>query len=344
VTEYADGGVGRSNLLTVEHLRTSIGTQTGTVYAVDDVSFSVARGETLGIVGESGSGKSIMARSVLGMLPPYSVRSGRIDFDGRDLLTLRGRESEALWGKQIGMIFQDPSRSLNPVVRIGRQLTEGMRRHLGIGKSEATARAVQLLDDVGVPDPERRLRNYPIQMSGGMQQRVMIAIALSCEPALLIADEPTTALDVTIQRQILDLLERQCNARDMAMVLISHDLGMVLGRADKVAVMYSGRVMEYGGTAEVFEAPRHRYSEALLQATPSMSTARHSRLAVIEGTMPNPRNPPSGCRFASRCRHVQSDCRDPGPASLVIDDGTHQHACLHPHSARSFGRRKLEVS
>ncbi|MDP3892732.1 ABC transporter ATP-binding protein, partial [Nocardioides sp.] len=285
-------------LLDVQNLRTYIGTPTGVVRAVDDVTLSMGRGEALGIVGESGSGKSVMARSIMGLMAPNAGRSGRIDFEGVDLLGLDDKQMRELWGNKIAMVFQDPSRSLNPVVRVERQLTEGMRRHLGVGRSEARTRAVKLLNEVGVPDPERRLNNYPLQMSGGMRQRVMIAVALSCEPDLLIADEPTTALDVTIQRQILDLLESLRRTRGMSMILISHDLGIVTGRTDRVAIMYAGRIMEQGRTREVFSAPRHRYTEALLEATPSIHLPRHSRLRVIEGSLPSTESPPEGCRFA----------------------------------------------
>lgn len=260
------------SLLEVKNLRAYIGTPRGTVRAVDDVSFTVDAGQALGIVGESGSGKSVLARAVMGLMPPRSARSGEVTFQGRDLLALSKKESLDIWGKQIAMVFQDPGRSLNPVVRVERQLTEGMRRHLGITRSEAHGRALDLLREVRVPDPERRLRNYPHEMSGGMRQRVMIAIALACEPDLLIADEPTTALDVTIQRQILDLLRRIQRERGMAMMLISHDLAVVAGRTDRVSVMYAGRLAEIGSTREIFEDPRHRYTEALLGATPPSTT------------------------------------------------------------------------
>ncbi|PXW24150.1 UNVERIFIED_CONTAM: peptide/nickel transport system ATP-binding protein [Williamsia faeni] len=320
---------GATPLLEVNNLRAYIGTARGTVRAVDDVSLSLQTGQALGIVGESGSGKSVMARAIMGLMPPRSARSGEVTFQGRDLLALKKKEKLEVWGKQIAMVFQDPGRSLNPVVRVERQLTEGMRKHLGIGRSEATGRALQLLQEVGVPDPQRRLRNYPHEMSGGMRQRVMIAIALACEPDLLIADEPTTALDVTIQRQILDLLRRVQKERDMGMMLISHDLAVVAGRTDRVSVMYAGRLAEVGATRTVFDSPMHRYTHALLGATPTIDHTRHAPLRVISGSLPDPTSPPQGCRFASRCEHAQSDCLTPGPV-LESVGADHEVACLHP--------------
>jgi peptide/nickel transport system ATP-binding protein len=320
-------------LLEVDRLHTYIPTPSGVVKAVDDVSLSLYPGEAVGIVGESGSGKSVLARSIMGLLPPKVVRSGRIAFDGRDLLSNDRAALEAMWGRRIAIVFQDPSRSLNPVVRVERQLTEGMRRHLGVGKSEARGRALQLLQEVGVPDPERRLSNFPNQMSGGMRQRVMIAVALSCEPDLLIADEPTTALDVTIQRQILDLLERLRQARGMSLLIISHDLGVVAGRTERVAVMYAGRMVETGPTRDVFLAPQHRYTEALLEATPSLTLPRHSRLKVIKGGLPSAFDPPTGCRFADRCAQATVECREPELYWTRHTGPGHEHACRHPASS-----------
>ncbi|MFW0785596.1 ABC transporter ATP-binding protein [Gordonia sp. CPCC 206044] len=316
-------------VLEVRNLSAHIATARGTVHAVDDVSLTIDGGEASGIVGESGSGKSVLAKSIMGLLPPNSARSGELTFRGRDLLSLSKKDQLEIWGNQIAMVFQDPGRSLNPVVRVERQLTEGMRRHLGLGRSEARARALTLLQEVGVPDPERRLRNYPHEMSGGMRQRVMIAIALACEPELLIADEPTTALDVTIQRQILDLLRRVQRERNMSMILISHDLAVVAGRTDRVSVMYAGRLAEVGATHDVFDAPRHRYTQALLAATPTIDHPRHSPLRVIPGALPDPTALPTGCRFAPRCDHAHDDCRTTGPELADVGTG-HTAACLHP--------------
>ncbi|HEY5855181.1 MAG TPA: ABC transporter ATP-binding protein [Aldersonia sp.] len=316
-------------LLQVKDLRAYIGTARGTVRAVDGVSVTLDAGQALGIVGESGSGKSVMARAIMGLMPARSARSGEVTFQGRNLLGLSKRDSREIWGKQIAMIFQDPGRSLNPVVRVERQLTEGMRRHLGVGRSEARTRAVDLLREVGVPDPERRLRNYPHEMSGGMRQRVMIAIALACEPDLLIADEPTTALDVTVQRQILDLLRRVQTERGMSMLLISHDLAVVAGRTDRVSVMYAGRLAETGPTRAIFAAPRHRYTRALLGATPTIDHDRHTPLQLIEGSLPDPTTPPNGCRFAPRCQHSLEGCHTTGPPLEPVG-GDHHVSCLNP--------------
>jgi len=316
-------------LLRVADLHAHIGSARGTVRAVDGVSFEVAGSEALGVVGESGSGKSVMARAIMGLMPAHSACTGEVYFQGRDLLTLSHKQREEIWGKQIAMVFQDPGRSLNPVVRVERQLTEGMRRHLGVPRSEAHTRALTLLTEVGVPDPERRLRNYPHELSGGMRQRVMIATALACEPNLLIADEPTTALDVTIQRQILDLLRKVQTERGMALMLISHDLAVVAGRTDRVSVMYAGRMAEIGSTRQVFDAPRHRYTHALLSATPTIDHERHAPLRLIRGSLPSPTDPPPGCRFAARCDYASEACTDPGPTMAPVDTD-HQVACLHP--------------
>ncbi|MFT4259379.1 ABC transporter ATP-binding protein [Microbacterium sp.] len=316
-------------LLEVTDLHAYIGSPRGVVKAVDGVSLQLHRGEALGVVGESGSGKSVMARAIMGLMPARSDRTGTVLFRGRDLLGLSRKELHDVWGKQISMVFQDPGRSLNPVVRVERQLTEGMRRHLGLSRSEAASRALDLLKEVGVPDPERRLKAYPHELSGGMRQRVMIAVALACEPELLIADEPTTALDVTIQRQVLDLLRRVQTDRGMSLMLISHDLHVVAGRTDRTAVMYAGRLGEIGASREVFEDPRHRYTSALLGATPTIGHERHSPLNVIPGSLPSPTDPPSGCRFAPRCAAATDDCSAAQPPLVQI--GTdHAVACLHP--------------
>ncbi|MGW0173607.1 ABC transporter ATP-binding protein [Rhodococcus sp. NPDC003322] len=316
-------------LLQVRNLRAHIGTPRGIVRAVDDVSFDLGAGQALGIVGESGSGKSVMARAIMGLMPARSGRSGEVTFRGRDLLALSEKDTLEVWGKQIAMVFQDPGRSLNPVVKVERQLTEGMRRHLGVSRSEARDRALNLLKEVGVPDPEKRLGNYPHEMSGGMRQRVMIAIALACEPDLLIADEPTTALDVTIQRQILDLLRRVQRDRGMSLMLISHDLAVVAGRTDRVSVMYAGRLAETGSTRAVFDAPRHRYTHALLGAPPTVDHPRHAPLRLIEGSLPDPTRPPEGCRFAPRCEHADAECHD-GGLRLQTVGADHHAACAHP--------------
>lgn len=320
-------------LLHVADLHAYIGSPRGVVKAVDGVSFSLQHGDAIGIVGESGSGKSVMARAVMGLMPQNSACTGSVVFDGQELLGLPKRQLEEIWGKRIAMVFQDPGRSLNPVVRVERQLTEGMRRHLGVSKSEARTRALNLLQEVGVPDPEKRLRAYPHELSGGMRQRVMIAVALSSEPELLIADEPTTALDVTIQRQVLDLLRRIQRERHMSMMLISHDLHVVAGQTDRVGVMYAGRLAEAGASAEVFHAPRHQYTNALLGATPTIDHERHARLNVIRGALPSPTNPPEGCRFAARCDAATAQCSTEQPAMLSVGHD-HAVACFNPVSVK----------
>ncbi|MEW2397249.1 ABC transporter ATP-binding protein [Streptomyces sp. NPDC046862] len=318
-------------ILEVRGLRAHIGAPRGVVRAVDDVSLTIGHGQSLGIVGESGSGKSVMAKAIMGMLPRRSGCSGQILFRGRDMLALPNKELRKIWGAQIAMVLQDPGRSLNPVVRVERQLTEGMRRHLGVGRAEARSRAVALLKEVGVPDPERRMRNYPHELSGGMRQRVMIATALACEPELLIADEPTTALDMTVQRQILDLLRRIQRDRGTALMLISHDLAVVAGRTDRTAVMYAGRLAEVGATRTVFAAPRHRYTHALLGAVPTIDHPRHTPLRLISGTLPDPVDPPPGCRFGPRCTAARTECGVPGPAMTSVGDD-HGVACCVPVS------------
>ena len=320
-------------LLEVTDLRAYIDSPRGIVKAVDGVSFDLRNGEALGIVGESGSGKSVMARAVMGLMPARSARTGQVLFNGRDMLSLSRRELQEVWGKQIAMVFQDPGRSLNPVVRVERQLTEGMRRHLGVSKSEAKSRALDLLKEVGVPDPERRLRAYPHELSGGMRQRVMIAVALSCEPSLLIADEPTTALDVTIQRQVLDLLRRIQKSHNMGLMLISHDLHVVASRTDRAAVMYAGRLAETGTSEALFRDPRHQYTAALLGATPSADHKRHAPLNVITGSLPSPTEPPPGCRFAARCIAATIECETTQPEMKLVAPN-HAAACFHPVSEK----------
>ncbi len=317
-------------LLSVESLHTTFHTDDGPVRALQDVSFDLDVGQTLGVVGESGSGKTVLSRSVMGLLPRRGVeRTGRVSFEGRDLVGLRRGDLRPLWGEQIAMVFQDPMTSLSPVLRVGRQVTDAMRRHLGLSRKQAKEAALELLRSVGIPDPERNLRAYPHQLSGGMRQRVVIAIALSCSPKLLLADEPTTALDVTVQAQILDLLARQQRERRMAMILVSHDLDVVAGRTHDIAVMYAGRVVEKAPTRVLFANPRMPYTEALLAATPRHDDKPHARLRAIPGQPPNLLHQPAGCAFAPRCRYVTNRCRVERP-SLVTDDDGHSYACWNP--------------
>jgi peptide/nickel transport system ATP-binding protein len=317
-------------LLDVQDLRTGFRTPGGLVRAVDGVSLTLDRGHTLGIVGESGSGKTVLSRSIMGLLPRRNVvRDGKVLYEGRDLVSAPAKQVRDLWGAEMAMVFQDPMTSLNPVLRIGQQITEGMRYHLDMDRGSANATALRLLHDVGIPEPDRRMRQYPHELSGGMRQRVMIAVALACGPKLLFADEPTTALDVTVQAQILNLLQREQRERDMAMVLVTHDLGVVAGRADEIVVMYAGQVVERATTAQLFGNVRMPYTEALLRSIPSLEAPSHSRLQAIPGRPPSLVDPPVGCRFAPRCPYVQDRCLAEQPP-LVEDEAGHLYRCWFP--------------
>jgi peptide/nickel transport system ATP-binding protein len=297
-------------LLQVNNLSTDFHLNKGTVHAVIDVTFSVRECEVLAIVGESGSGKSVTALSVMGLLqPPGRVAGGEVIFRGRNLLTLSKREMRAIRGNNISMIFQEPMTSLNPVFTVENQLTESIRAHLDIGGKSATKRAIEMLRLVGIPDPEKRIKDYPHQMSGGMRQRVMTAMALACDPQLLIADEPTTALDVTIQAQILALISELREKIGMAVLLITHDLGVVAETADRVVVMYCGYVVEEATAQELFERPLHPYTLGLLESIPTMEDTDSTEvLCTIPGMVPNPLNMPNGCAFADRCGRRMDRC------------------------------------
>ncbi len=318
-------------LLTVTDLRTTFSIAAGDVQAVRGVSFALDRGRTLGIVGESGCGKTVLARSIMRLnLGSNVTTTGTAEFAGRDLLSLPMADMHEMWGMELAMVFQDPMTSLNPLVRVGRQVTEHLRHHLGVGRAEAARTAVDLLNEVRIPEPEARLRAYPHELSGGMRQRICIAIALACEPSLLFADEPTTALDVTVQHQILNLLSREQRDRDMAMVLVTHDLGVVAGRTDDTLVMYAGMVVEQAPTGTLFDDIRHPYSEALLRSLPRTNLASHTRLAAITGRPPDLVDPPSGCAFSPRCPYVQQQCREEVPPLAAVDDPEHLFACWTP--------------
>ncbi|PZQ49456.1 MAG: peptide ABC transporter ATP-binding protein [Rhodovulum sulfidophilum] len=319
---------GPEPVLEVADLRTMFRTRDGGVYAVNGVSFSVAPGEVLGVVGESGSGKSVTMMSLMRLLPspPAEITGGRVAYRGRDVRAMSERELRALRGGEIGFVFQDPMTSLNPVFSVGFQLMEPLRKHLRLSKAEARARAGELLRLVGIPDAEARLNDYPHQFSGGMRQRVMIAMALSCDPKVLIADEPTTALDVTIQAQILELM-RGLRARfGTGVVWITHDLGLVAEIADRVLVMYAGQVVEQGPVAELFARPRHPYTRALLATRPSVDGARARRLRVIEGQPPQLFAPPAACPFLPRCAHAFARCAAENPPRMAVGPG-HDAAC-----------------
>ena len=329
-------------LLEVRDIKTHFRTGRGLVRAVDGVSFSLERGRTLGIVGESGSGKTVLSRSVMGLLPKKNVvREGSIQFEGREIGNLKPNEMRSVWGSQMGMVFQDPMTALNPVMRIGKQITESLLYHLDVSRNYADELALSLLESVGIPEPQQRLREYPHQLSGGMRQRVMIAIALACGPKLLFADEPTTALDVTVQAQILDLLQAQQRDRFMAMILVTHDLGVVAGRADEIAVMYAGKIVEKASAAVLFSDMKMPYTEALLQSIPKLSDKSHTRLQVISGRPPPLINPPPGCRFAPRCPYVQDKCRQEEPPLIPGTAPGHEYRCWFPVGTPE-GRAALE--
>jgi len=317
-------------LLDVDDLHTSFATPRGEVVAVDGVSFTLEAGQTLGIVGESGSGKTVLARSILQLVSARNATTtGSVRLAGRDLVGLSPKAMRSVWGVEAAIVFQDPMTSLNATMRVGDQITESLRFHMDMSRSEARETAVALLRSVGIPEPESRLKAYPHQLSGGMRQRVTIAIALACGPHLLVADEPTTALDVTIQKQILDLLETQKRERAMGLILITHDLGVVAGRTDRIAVMYAGRVVERGPTRVLFRDRRHPYTEGLLRSIPRMSNPGHSRLQVIPGRPPDLVGLPEACAFAPRCRYAQPRCLAEQP-ELVDIGQSHEHACFFP--------------
>ena len=318
-------------LLDVKDLTTYFKTPRGLARAVDGVTFTLERGRTLGVVGESGSGKTVLSRSIMGLLPRNNVvRSGTASFEGHDLVTASDDQLRSLWGSQMAMVFQDPMTSLNPVMKIGNQITEVLRQHLDITKDYSKELALALLQSVGIPEAERRLSEYPHQMSGGMRQRVVIAIAIACGPKLLFADEPTTALDVTVQAQILDLLQEQQRERFMAMILVTHDLGVVAGRADNIAVMYAGRVVEAAPTRTLFRTMSHPYTEALMRSIPKLSAPSHTRLTAIGGRPPDIIHPPAGCKFSPRCPYVQAKCREEEPPLQDSSEPGHAFRCWIP--------------
>lgn len=320
------------SLLEVRDLRTHFRTPRGLVRAVDGVSFSLERGRTLGLVGESGSGKSVLSRSIMRLFPKRNVMtSGDVIFEGNNLSELSARRMRDYWGVEMSMVFQDPMTSLNPVMQIGKQLTEGLRKHLDMDRDEADAYALSLLKSVQIPEPEQRLAEYAHQLSGGMRQRVTIAMALACGPKLLFADEATTALDVTVQAQILNLLQDMQEERDMAMILVTHDLGVVAGRTHDIAVMYAGKIVEKAPTHTLFNKMKMPYTEALLRSIPKIENPSHTRLQAIGGRPPDLISPPTGCNFAPRCPYAQDRChREEPPLVADPDDADHEFACWYP--------------
>lgn len=318
-------------LLDVESLRTGIITERGVVRAVDGVTFGLSRGRTIGVVGESGSGKTMLARSIMGLLPASDVvRSGSVRLNGEELVGRPRKEMQRFWGTEMSMVPQDPMTSLNPVRRIGAQIEEPLRTKLGMSRNAARDTAISLLGSVRIPNPEKRLREYPHQLSGGMRQRVVIAAALACGPQVLFADEPTTALDVTVQAQILNLLSEMQRERHMAMMLVTHDLGVVAGSTDEIIVMYAGRVVERAPTEVLFTQMRMPYTASLMASIPSMDNPVHTRLAVIPGRPPDLVTTTSGCRFAPRCEYADDQCRTTEPPLVAGDAPGHEYRCWHP--------------
>jgi oligopeptide/dipeptide ABC transporter ATP-binding protein len=336
--------VSSESLLSVEDLRVEFTTARGTVYAVNGVTFDIAAGQTLGLVGESGCGKSVTSLALLGILARNGrVSGGRALFEGRDLLGLKDSELRGIRGREIAMIFQDPMTSLNPVLTIGRQIREVLQEHFDLGKDAAVRRAASLLEQVGIPSPEMRLKDYPHQFSGGMRQRAMIAMALACEPKLLIADEPTTALDVTIQAQILDLLRELVAERNTALILITHDLGVVAGMCERVNVMYGGMIVEAGPAGALFARPRHPYTLGLLQSVPRLDTTRHARLRPIEGQPRDMLRPPTACPFQPRCAYEVEKSRQEVPPLLEVAPD-HWVACFNPVPEQTWTEQRAAVT
>ena len=331
-TSVPSANAGGEPLLVVEDLKTHFRSPRGVVKSVDGVSLTVERGKTLGLVGESGCGKSVTSRSIMGLTPRKSaIRGGTVRFAGREIQDLPETELRKMWAVDMAMIFQDPMTALNPVTKVGRQITESLQVHLKMDKRDARDTAMQLLRSVRIPEPEKRIDVYPHEMSGGMRQRVVIAIALACGPKLMFADEPTTALDVTVQAQVLDLLAEQQRERYMGMILVTHDLGVVAQRADEIAVMYAGRIVERAPKRALFSNLRMPYTEALLAAIPKLEMPPHTRLTAIGGRPPDLVNPPRGCGFAPRCPYAQAKCHAE-PPELVEDptDPGHFYRCWYP--------------
>jgi len=343
------------NILEIKNLSTHFFTRAGTVRAVDDVSLNLPRGSTLALVGESGSGKSVTSLSIMRLImPPGKTIAGRVLFNGRDLMRLDNDEMREMRGREIAMIFQDPMTSLNPVYTVGDQIAEAIELHERLSRKQAWGKAVEMMQRVKIPDAARRARDYPYQLSGGMRQRVMIAMALSCNPKLLIADEPTTALDVTIQAEILDLIKGLKDDFDLSVLLITHDLGVVAETADRVAVMYAGRIIEQSPVREIFHSPKHPYTEGLLRSVPRLTEEgiRRRRLETIEGTVPSLLDLPAGCKFAPRCSYTIEDCTLIEPALVQVNEA-HLARCIRfesvgdesakTHPERSGGARAASV-
>ena len=326
-------------------LKTHFRTPRGIARAVDGVTIQIRRGQSLGVVGESGSGKTVLSRSIMGLLPRNGViREGSVRYRGEEIGNRTPKEMRSVWGREMAMVFQDPMTSLNPVMKVGKQVTESLRLHLGMNAAEASEVAEKIFRDVRIPEPSRRLNQYPHELSGGMRQRVMIAIAMACGPNMLFADEPTTALDVTVQAQILELLSEQIHDRNMSMLLVTHNLGVVAGYTDEIAVMYGGKVVERAPTKVLFDNVKMPYTEALLQSIPRLNQPSHSRLAMIPGRPPDLVNPPGGCRFAPRCAYARDLCRNEEPPLTIAETPDHTFACHFPVGSPEYLERKVEIS
>lgn len=328
---------GAGLLLEVEGLSCEFDGARGVARVLQDVSLTLGKSRTLGLVGESGSGKSMLIKSILGIAPRAARVTGKVSLDGVDLGSLRERDRRKFLGRRVGIVFQNPMTSLNPFVQVGRQIEEAARYYFKLGKDEGRTLAIELMATVGLPDPADSYGQYPHQFSGGMKQRIMIATALACKPDLLIADEATTALDVTVQKQILDLLQTIQQERQMSMILVTHNLGIVAGRTDEVAVMYGGRIVERGPTEAIFHHPRHRYTEALIAAIPRTDQPAHTRLRTIPGRPPDILLPIPGCPFAPRCPVAEPRCVESMPPVMTDADGRHGFACYVPVGSASAG-------
>jgi peptide/nickel transport system ATP-binding protein len=338
-----EGRVEQGVLLEVDDLKCHFRTERGLVRAVDGVSFTLERGRSLGVVGESGSGKTVLSRSIMGLLPSTAVLHGSVRFAGQEVLGLDERQMRHLWGREMSMVFQNPMVSLNPLMRIGKQIEEPLKIHLGMDRDDARQTAIQLLRDVRIPEPERRLRQFPHELSGGMRQRVMIAIALACGPTLLFADEPTTALDVTVQAQILELIGEQRRERNMSVIRVTHDLGVGAGHTDEIAVMYGGRLVEKAPTTTLFADMKMPYTKSLMRSIPKLDDPSHTRLLTIPGRPPDLVNPPKGCRFAPRCAYARERCVNEEPPLTPAADPRHVYACWYPVGSPEFQERDAQV-
>ncbi len=328
--------------LSVRDLTVRFPTGRGVVQALNGVNFQLEKGQMLGIVGESGSGKSVTAKTLMNLLPRSAEVEGEVTFEGKDVRKLAAEGQNHFWGVEMTMVFQDPMTSLNPVKRCGEQIAETLRYHLNHSKKDAIAEAEDLMGQVGIPEPGKRVQQYPHELSGGLRQRVVIAMALACQPSLLIADEPTTAVDVTVQRHLLNLLDKLREERGMSMILITHDLGVAKGRCDDVAVMYAGRIVERTATETLFSDSRHPYADALLRSIPRIDQPSHTRLEPIPGRPPELINPPEQCAYAPRCRLAQPDCLEAIPDVQGVA-GMHEFACFHPANT-DRGREALAAN